>query len=70
LVLDKLRTNLLYDKYCKCEFWLTKVAFFGHVISVGGDSVDPSKVNDVLNWIHPMNALDIHNLLGLTGYYF
>jgi hypothetical protein len=36
LVLEKLRSNQLYAKFSKCEFWLTKVAFIGHVISAGG----------------------------------
>jgi hypothetical protein len=49
LVLEKLRSNQLYVKFSKCEFWLTEVAFLGHVISAGGVSVDPSKVKDVLN---------------------
>jgi hypothetical protein len=49
LVLEKLRANQLYAKFSKCEFWLTQVAFLGHVISVGGDSVDPGKVRVVLN---------------------
>jgi hypothetical protein len=33
LVLEKLRSIKLYAKFSKCEFWLTKVAFLGHVIS-------------------------------------
>jgi hypothetical protein len=49
LVLEKLRSNKLCAKFSKCKFWLTEVAFLGHVISVGGVSVDPSKVKDVLN---------------------
>jgi hypothetical protein len=49
LVLEKLLTNKLYAKFCKCELWLTKVIFLGHVISAGGDLVDPGKVKDVLN---------------------
>jgi hypothetical protein len=49
MVLEKLRSNKLYAKFSKCEFWLTKVAFLGHVISAGGVSVYPSKVKDVLN---------------------
>jgi hypothetical protein len=69
MVLDKLRSNQLYDKFSKSEFWLTKVAFLGHVISVGGISIDPSKVEDVLNWMPPMNALEIQSLIGLAGYY-
>jgi hypothetical protein len=47
-VLGNLRSNKLYAKFSKCEFWLTDVAFIGHVISTGGVSVDPGKVNDVL----------------------
>jgi hypothetical protein len=49
LVLEKLRSNHLYAKFSKCEFWLTEVVFLGHVISAGGVSVDPGKVKDVLN---------------------
>jgi hypothetical protein len=59
LVLEKLRSNQLYAKLGKCEFWLTKVAFLGHVISAGGVSVDPSKVKDVLNWMPPTNVSGI-----------
>jgi hypothetical protein len=49
MVLEKLRSNQLYVKFSKCEFWFTEVAFLGHVISARGVSVDPSKVKDVLN---------------------
>jgi hypothetical protein len=33
-----------YAKLNKCEFWLDKVPFLGHVISSEGITVDPSKV--------------------------
>jgi hypothetical protein len=49
LVLEKLRSNQLYTKFSKCEFWLTEVTFLGHVISAGGVLVYPDKVRDVLN---------------------
>jgi hypothetical protein len=49
MVLEKLRSNQLYAKFSKCEFWLIEVAFLGHVIFAGGISIDPSKVKDVLN---------------------
>jgi hypothetical protein len=68
MVLEKLRSNQLYAKFSKCEFWLTEVAFLGHVISAGGVSVDPSKVNDMLNWMPLMNASEIRNFFGLAGY--
>jgi hypothetical protein len=59
LVLEKIRSNQLYAKFSKCEFWLTEVAFLGHVISTRGVSVDPGKVKDVLNWMPPTTALEI-----------
>jgi hypothetical protein len=59
MVLEKFRSNQLYTKFSKCEFWLTEVAFLRHVISTGGISVDPSKVNDVLNLMPPTNASEI-----------
>jgi hypothetical protein len=49
LVLEKLRTHQLYAKFSKCEFWLSEVAFLGHVMSTGGVSADPSKVKGVLD---------------------
>jgi hypothetical protein len=69
LVLEKLRSNQFYAKFSKCEFWLTEVAFLGHVISAGGVSVDQSKVKDVLNWMPPTNVSEIRSFLGLAGYY-
>jgi hypothetical protein len=69
MVLEKLKSNQLYAKFNKCEFWLIEVAFLGHVISAGGIAVDPSKVKDVLNWMPPTNASEIRSFLGLAGYY-
>jgi hypothetical protein len=69
LVLQKLQDHKLYAKLRKCEFWLKQVAFLGHVISKGGISVDPSKVQDVLSWKAPMSVSDIRSFLRLAGYY-
>jgi hypothetical protein len=66
-VLEK--PNQLYAKFSKCEFWLTKVAFLGHIISAGGVSVDPSKVKCVINWMPPATVSEIQSFLGLAGYY-
>jgi hypothetical protein len=40
-----------------------------HVISKGGISVDPSKVQDVLSWKAPMSVSDIQSFLILAIYY-
>jgi hypothetical protein len=69
LVLEKLRSNQLYAKFSKCEFWLIEVTFLGHVISAGRVSVDPGKVKDVLNWMPPTTASEIWSFLGLAGDY-
>ena len=44
IVLHTLRERQLYAKLSKCQFWLDKVAFLGHVISAEGVSVDPQKI--------------------------
>ncbi|KAL8125530.1 hypothetical protein AgCh_012993 [Apium graveolens] len=49
-VLERLREKKLYAKFSKCEFWLRKVQFLGHIISESGIEVDPSKVEAVLEW--------------------
>jgi hypothetical protein len=69
LVSQKLRENQLYANLNKCEFWLKKVSFLGHIISEGGIYVDPSKVKDVLSWNTPQHVSDIRSFLGLVGYY-
>jgi hypothetical protein len=48
---------------------MKQVAFLGYVISKGGISMDPSKVQDVLSWNAPTSVSDIQSFLGLTGYY-
>jgi hypothetical protein len=42
IVLTRLREHKLYAKFSKCEFWLKKVPFLGHVLSGEGISVDPT----------------------------
>ena len=46
-VLEVLRKNELYAKFSKCEFWLNKVAFLGHIVSNKGVFVDPQKIEAV-----------------------
>ena len=50
IVLTKLKEHKLYVKFNKCEFWLRKVPFLGHVLSEDGILEDPSKVQEVLDW--------------------
>lgn len=59
IVLQTLRDHQLYAKFSKCEFWLTEVHFLGHVISGQGISVDPAKVEAVLQWERPRTVTEI-----------
>ena len=49
IVLQTLKNMQLYVKLKKCEFWLDKVSFLGHVVTKDGISVDPGKVDVVSN---------------------
>ena len=69
IVLEKLRQNQLYAKFSKCEFWLEKVAFLGHVLTAEGVAVDPAKIEAVIEWPQPKNVTNIRSFLGLAGYY-
>ncbi|XP_074305595.1 uncharacterized protein LOC141640813 [Silene latifolia] len=69
IVLETLRGNKIYAKLKKCDFWLDKVVFLGHVISKEGVQVDPQKVEAITNWPRPKNVTEIRSFLGLAGYY-
>ena len=69
VVLEKLRVHKLYAKFSKCEFWLEKVAFLGHIPTAEGVAVDPEKVEAVSNWLQPTNVSEIRSFLALAGYY-
>jgi len=45
------------------------VKFLGHTISSEGISVDPSKVQEVMDWKPPTSVHQIHSFLRLAGYY-
>jgi hypothetical protein len=69
IVLTRLRDHHLYAKFSKCEFWLKIVLFLGHVLSENGISVDPSKVQEVIDWKAPTIVHEVQSFLGLAGYY-
>jgi hypothetical protein len=68
-VLGRLRAHQLYAKLSKCEFWLEKVAFLGHILTIEGIEVDPSKVEAVSKWTQPSNVSEVRSFLGMARYY-
>ncbi|GJS95227.1 putative reverse transcriptase domain-containing protein [Tanacetum coccineum] len=69
LILELLKKEQLYAKFSKCEFWIPKVQFLGHVIDSQGIHVDPAKIESVKDWASPKSATEIRQFLGLAGYY-
>jgi hypothetical protein len=69
IILQRLRDHQLYAKFSKCAFWLKEVMFLGHVILAEGIAVDPSKVQEVLDWKSLRSVMQIRSFLILAGYY-
>ncbi|GJZ27409.1 putative reverse transcriptase domain-containing protein [Tanacetum coccineum] len=69
LILKLLKEEELYAKFSKCEFWLSKVQFLGHVIDSEGIHVDPAKIESIKVWASPKTPTEIPQFLGLAGYY-
>ena len=69
VVLSILREHKLYAKFSKCEFWLSKVPFLGHILSEDGISVDPSKVQEVMYWKALTSVHEVQSFLGSAVYY-
>ncbi|GJS89104.1 putative reverse transcriptase domain-containing protein [Tanacetum coccineum] len=69
LILELLKKEQLYAKFSKCEFWIPKVQFLGHMIDSQGIYVDPTKIKSIKDWASPKTATKIRQFLGLAGYY-
>ncbi|GJS60601.1 putative reverse transcriptase domain-containing protein [Tanacetum coccineum] len=67
LVLELLKKERWYAMFSKCEFWLQKVYFLGHVVNHNGIHVDPSKIEVVKNWKDPTTPSKIRSFLELAG---
>nr|GFC99846.1 putative reverse transcriptase domain-containing protein [Tanacetum cinerariifolium] len=58
-VLQTLRQEKLYVKFSKCEFWLSSVAFLGHIVSAEGITMDPAKVEAITKWPRPTSVTEL-----------
>ncbi|GJU75605.1 putative reverse transcriptase domain-containing protein [Tanacetum coccineum] len=66
-VLELLKKEKLYAKLFKCEFWIPKVQFLGHMIDSQVIHVDPAKIESIKDWESPKTPTEIHQFLGLAG---
>nr|GEV41196.1 putative reverse transcriptase domain-containing protein [Tanacetum cinerariifolium] len=69
LILELLKKEEFYAKFSKCEFWILKVQFLGHMFDSKGIYVDPTKIELIKDWASPKSSTKIRQFLGLAGYY-
>ncbi|GJU17014.1 putative reverse transcriptase domain-containing protein, partial [Tanacetum coccineum] len=60
LILKLLKEEELYAKFSKCDFWLSKVQFLGHVIDSEVIHIDPAKIESIKDWASPKTPTEIH----------
>ncbi|GJV92821.1 putative reverse transcriptase domain-containing protein [Tanacetum coccineum] len=63
LIMRLLKKEELYAKFSKCEFWLSKVKFLGHVIDSEGIHVVPAKIESIKDWASPKTPTEIRQFL-------
>nr|GEZ22904.1 putative reverse transcriptase domain-containing protein [Tanacetum cinerariifolium] len=66
LILELLKKEQLYAKFSKCEFWIPKVQFLGHMIDSQGIHVDPAKIESIKDWASLKTATEIHQFLEIS----
>ncbi|CAJ2679667.1 unnamed protein product [Trifolium pratense] len=68
-ILQTLQSHKLFANKKKCSFGQAEIEYLGHIISGGGVSADPKKIEDMLKWPIPKDLKGLRGFLGLTGYY-
>ncbi|GJV85690.1 putative reverse transcriptase domain-containing protein [Tanacetum coccineum] len=69
VILELLKKEESYAKFSKCEFWIPKVQFPGHVIDSQGIHVDPAKIKSIKDWASSKTPTKIRQSLSLARYY-
>ncbi|GJW10749.1 reverse transcriptase domain-containing protein [Tanacetum coccineum] len=64
--LELLKKEELYAKFSKCESWISKIQFLGHVIDSQGIHVDPAKIESIKDWASPKTPTEILMTIGLN----
>ena len=63
------REHQLYEKLSKCDFYRDRIKYLGHIILEEGISVDPEKIEAIVNWPTQRNVTDVRYFMGIAGYY-
>ena len=69
LTLQLFKEDQLYAKLSKCDFYRDRIHYLGHIILDEGISVDPEKIEAIMNWPTSRNVTYVKSFMGLAGYY-
>lgn len=68
-VLTRLREHNLHARPEKCSFHTTSVEYLGVIITPEGVSMDPKKVQAILDWPAPRSIRELQSFLGFANFY-
>ncbi|KAJ9544478.1 hypothetical protein OSB04_024185 [Centaurea solstitialis] len=63
VMMELLKTEDLYAKFSKNEFWIREVHFLGHVMNKEGIHVDLAKIEAIKKWEAPKTSTEIRQFL-------
>lgn len=69
MVLEALREHGVELEIDKCEFHTSETKFLGLIISSSGVSMDPAKVQCILDWETPVHLKEVQSFLGFANFY-
>ena len=53
----------------KCKFYIIKTEFYRFIIELKKLSMDPKKIEAIVNWQEPSNITELRLFLGFYNYY-
>ena len=59
----------MYAKLRKYDLYKDRIHYLGHIISDEGISIDPEKIEAIMNFPTLRNVTDVRSFMGLAGYY-
>jgi hypothetical protein len=68
VVFDRLRANVLYLKWSKCDLYAKRIDCLGHMIDDQGIHSNTDKLARIREWRPPQDYTDIQQFVGLVNY--
>ena len=68
-ILKLLEENKFYANKSKCSFRQKEIEFWGHVVSVDDNKVNPKSIMAIKNWSSPNSITSLRGFMGLIDYY-